>query len=498
MKVETIKDFFKFNIKWYKNIELTKEYLLLLYIDLERSPTDEKKANKLLTDFLKQTDKSFSLSKLCNLLQKKHPALFTDSNLVSILTLSTNKVKQLYDIVKRLSDHNLLNQQEFDSAFRLTAERLPDIQPTTLTALKRLKSNAGKCNDQKYIFENGTSVYSSKSDGKSSGGFGEVSRGYSTYSHRKPTHAIKNIFNCDDDVTDKEKEFDALVSQHTFKKHLYTDKDIENIFKRFYAFPTAPNKSSLEFDTRKITAENYVKRVRREVKHLKLLGRDAFFFHKSKECYVVAPWSAGHPLMVEHGTIFLAETPTLHQSAKYILELLNQLNILHEHYRVHGDLSPLNIIIDEATGSVNIIDLGCAYKVGSKYASDAHHLLTLSPTQRYDSLYDFRDDMYALGLIAAALTPDLFSYKATGFPTVISRLKLDNLTPSENFLYTLVDAMTHPDRDARCTCRDALTACTQALDIWDELSQEKLDSIYRATLLKKELSADDVVHMRLK
>ena len=112
---------------------------------------------------------------------------------------------------------------------------------------------------------------------------------------------------------------------------------------------------------------------------------------------------------------------SLTQVLKIGIQLAHTLSILHQQHIVHKDIKPSNIIMNPATGQVQIIDFGIASFLPEEHISlHAPSLLEgtlayMSPEQtgRTNRAVDYRTDMYSLGVTLYQLLTGQLPFQAT-------------------------------------------------------------------------------------
>ena len=88
------------------------------------------------------------------------------------------------------------------------------------------------------------------------------------------------------------------------------------------------------------------------------------------------------------------------------METSRILGEVHANNIVHKDLSALNMIVDESTGSVHLIDFGISSRIDLKERHLGNperlegNLSYISPEQtgRMNRIVDYRTDLYSLGV----------------------------------------------------------------------------------------------------
>lgn len=127
---------------------------------------------------------------------------------------------------------------------------------------------------------------------------------------------------------------------------------------------------------------------------------------------------------IQEGSIY-HHGASLQQALQVTLDLLRILEVLHARGVAHGDIHPGNVVINESTGKVKVIDFGRAF-----FAVDfAGQPLTIRPAFSYmhclfspwnllGQRFGFRDDLYkAMHLLAVLLMGETFTKYCTGLVT---------------------------------------------------------------------------------
>ncbi|MBD1843528.1 serine/threonine protein kinase [Cyanobacteria bacterium FACHB-63] len=119
---------------------------------------------------------------------------------------------------------------------------------------------------------------------------------------------------------------------------------------------------------------------------------------------------------------FLAHRPlAIPQFLKVAIALTETLGLLHQHNIIHKDIKPQNIILNPATGEIQIIDFGISTRLsrenqsfGSPYILEGT-LAYISPEQtgRMNRLIDYRTDFYSLGITFYEMLLDALPSLAT-------------------------------------------------------------------------------------
>ena len=385
-----------------------------------------------LTLLLSTKEMEYRKSYLCTLAEALSKCdLFSNAVLNKLLLLSKVNLSRITDAVNALSQHHLLDQRSFDHAFALVIAKLPPPAESKVTKIKRHQPELPR---SQYQLDSGQTFYVEHNPEKKydKGGMAVVKKAYATATSQVPIYALKRL------------------TKHGKEEAI------------------------------------------REVKHLRLLGRKAFFFANNNKAYVLSPWWSG-----KSGDAYTPAEIQREEGAKrlqWLILALLQIKILHKNNRVHGDIKPSNFILDIITGDIHLIDFGSSRKLGSNK--------TFAETRGFLSgsgyLYRFAEDVYSMGLTAAAIFPELYSSNIINDKTVIERIKTDPLTVFDQALVTLISAMTAKDWFNRCSIDDALRFCQQlALNI-TRLDEGLLKKITAETINHSPLSVEDVMYRRFR
>ena len=119
---------------------------------------------------------------------------------------------------------------------------------------------------------------------------------------------------------------------------------------------------------------------------------------------------------------------------------LTDLNILHQHYRVHGDIKCQNFVLNQSDGSLQLIDFGTSHKRGSSKS----FALTPAYSDPYSHGDDFCKDLYAMGIITMYLFPEIYAVSFDTYRANVSINKSD-YTVAEQAIVDLVNSMMNSD-----------------------------------------------------
>ncbi len=156
----------------------------------------------------------------------------------------------------------------------------------------------------------------------------------------------------------------------------------------------------------------------REAEALELLGKyDRIpqllaYFEEDGEFYLVQEWIDGHSLSYELQLII----PKPEIKALCVLEdLLQTLEVVHQHGVIHRDIKPENIIRRHRDGKLELIDFGAVKEIRqSQLNGEATSDLTIgigtrgyTPSEQAIGRPNFSSDIYAVGMIGIQLLTGL-------------------------------------------------------------------------------------------
>ena len=104
--------------------------------------------------------------------------------------------------------------------------------------------------------------------------------------------------------------------------------------------------------------------------------------------------------------LLAVEKPSLFQFLKYAIKLTETLVQVHQHHIIHKDIKPHNILLDEVSGQIKLIDFSIATRLNREQASISNPnllegtLAYMAPEQtgRMNRSIDYRTDFYSLGI----------------------------------------------------------------------------------------------------
>lgn len=304
--------------------------------------------------------------------------------------------------------------------------------------------------------------------------------------NRKDTGAPKSEFILDNKI--------HFFAQHKLNKD-YPGGGFGLVKKTF----NAHGKS--KYAMKKLKKDN-IDEAKREVSYNQLLGRKAYHFFRKGKRYIVSPWQFGKNL--DDYSVSEIKLQPIENRLQWLISGLSQLNVLHQNYRLHGDIKPLNFILSIKKAALRLIDFGGARKRDTDesfaYTSD---FLSKSPNTITSFKYDFCDDVYSMGMVVAFVFPELYSIKykdknAEDQRAEVLDIKPSGLTLQEKGIKNLVDSMMHQQGAMRCSVSDALKYCRALLAKKDVLDEDVVKEISDATINRSVVTVDDAIHGALK
>ncbi len=232
----------------------------------------------------------------------------------------------------------------------------------------------------------------------------------------------------------------------------------------------------------------------REVKYQRLLGREAYYFTRKNRLTIVSEWQKEKSLH-QFSALDLKQT-AFEKRLVCLISLLTELNFLHLHYRVHGDIKAQNVILDLKNLLMKLIDFGAAHKEGSCKVR-SYTAYYADPKLKAGIAYSFCDDIYALGIVVAFLFPDFFSVGLESYNTQIC-LHRSPLLIEHGILLHLIKALLNPDRKKRCTCEDALQFCQAVVQHYPSLDMALVTSLSETLLNRSTVTEEDIFRGAIK
>ncbi|MDX1837245.1 protein kinase family protein [Legionella taurinensis] len=350
------------------------------------------------------------------------------SQLTTLFALSPANTLRLRHQVLRLVDYKLLNESSFTEALQRVSQKLPPVNDAVADKKSRKASGAAR---SQITVTDGPLFFTGHDKHCESGGFGKVKKGYPSLHAPEPVYSIKKLYEKDEQSAQKE----AV----------------------------------------------------REVKHHRLLGRQAFYYTRQGSTFIVADWQQGKALH-RYSADELKKAP-MQKRLACLRDALSQLNTLHAHARVHGDIKDQNVILDFHALSMKLIDFGGSHRQASR-KSFAFTPAYADPRFKGDH---YCRDMYAMGLVAMQLFPELFTVHVDALTV---RVKTHKVRPTliEQAVLDLIAAMMCDNVDTRCTSEAAFQYCDSLLT-QDTLDRKGLETIKNTTIARCHKTVEDVLRM---
>lgn len=435
----------RFRIEQCLTLLNSKNYLTEPWLNLFKEKTDELCAlgkiiiqldkvdclNEDVAANLSKQKQLFKLQKLLKLLNSlawNNPTSLKEA-IACLLSLPDTKIRQLEKVADNLNAAQLLDQPSFELALLKISSKLPPVIQSSLKKNSRKESKLARSEvtiDDKISFF----IQTDRLKEYDGGAFGIVKRGY-------PSET-------------------SMQTKYSFKKFLMKN----------YKY-----------------TQNQAKR---EVKHNLLLGRKAFYTG-DKKTYVIAEWQSGRALDL-FDAWELQKVPFLTR-LRCLRFGLHDLNSLHQHYRIHGDITCTNFILDLSKFALRLIDFGSSHRKGSSKVHNetmAYH----DPCIEKDH---FCNDIYAMGFVIMYLFPEIYELTFIKKHTKINiKLKKFNFTIKEQAIVDLVKIMMSPNAKKRCSSEDALNYCDELINNFSNLDAPSLEKIMNTTISRSNITLEDV------
>jgi hypothetical protein len=157
----------------------------------------------------------------------------------------------------------------------------------------------------------------------------------------------------------------------------------------------------------------------------------------------LADFKGVFPLLAED----LQEDNALSLAVRWLLQMCNVLQSLHQKGVIHGDISPKNIIVNG--GELVLTDYDFVTKIGNNPIGPGTLIYSSPSFQIGESVYQ-SDDFYALATSFYHVIFDKEPFVINGIRAKESRLNWDNLDCGEyGDLVDFFNKATHPERDKR-------------------------------------------------
>lgn len=254
-------------------------------------------------------------------------------------------------------------------------------------------------------------------------------------------------------------------------------------------------------------AENAAKALH-ELKYLKSIGRRAAAVKVGNMITLVTEWQRGVSLeSLRTKDNFIATSYA--DRIKWIGTGLVDLEKFHAAFRIHGDIKPLNLVLDKTNGEMKVIDMGTAQKINSpKKMVTTLHFIDMQ--EGYPK--KMASDIYSMGKVIACMFPELYSYPMKKYSVGIAnpgeaprnedidilqceKKKTTNLTPVESAIMQAVDAMMEATAEHRCTCEQAVKFFQLLHEkiAANELNEQTLMEIINTTINRQEFTVEDAL-----
>ncbi|HBD9376218.1 TPA: protein kinase family protein, partial [Legionella pneumophila] len=346
-----------------------------------------------------------------------------------LFSLSESNLQRLYGMVSRLITNKLLDQNSFEKAFQRVTAKLPSVLESTVSKNSRKKTNVLR---SEFTLDNKNGFFIEHSKQYESGGFGKVKKGYSSPDSAEPIYGIKKLNESD---------------------------------------PTKAQNAAI-----------------REVKYHRLLGRQAFYFSRNGATNIVSEWQR-EKSVDQYTSSELLQVP-IQKRLHCLSSGLSDLNILHQYYRIHGDVKCQNFILNLNNASMKLIDFGTSHKRGSSKS--------FGWTTAYSEPHTFGDrfckDLYAMGIVTMYLFPEIYTVSFDKDKANIS-VKKTSFTIEEQAIVNLVNSMMHSDLNSRCTSEDALHYCNELINHFSQIDEELLGTIANSSISRVAPNVEQMFRM---
>ncbi|WP_058480300.1 protein kinase domain-containing protein [Legionella waltersii] len=322
-----------------------------------------------------------------------------------------------------------MDQNSLDKAFQRVTAKLPSVSESAVSINSRKENNVPR---SELRIDNKKGLFIEHSKQYASGGFGEVKKGYSSPDSAEPIYGIKRL-----------NQRDPIKAQR------------EAI---------------------------------REVKYHRLLGRQAFYFSRNGSIRIVSEWQREQSVD-QYASSELLQV-SIEKRLRCLSSGLSDLNVLHQHYRIHGDVKCQNFILNLNNTSMKLIDFGTSHKKGSSKS--------FGWTTLYRDPYTFWDhfckDLYAMGIVTMYLFPEIYTlnYEVTELKPFINKT---SLTILEKAVVNLVNSMMNREANLRCTSEDALHYCNELIKHLNPLDVESVGRIANSSVRPANPSLEHVFRM---
>lgn len=344
----------------------------------------------------------------------------------TLFSLSNANLHRLDRIISRLITMNLLDHYSLEKTLQKITEKLPPVLGSTVNKNSRKNTSTPR---SEFILDNKNCFFIEHENEYESGGFGIIKKGYSLPDSPEPIYGIKKL-----------KE-------------------------------SAPSKAQKE--------------AVREVQYHRLLGRQAFYFLRNGKTSIVSDWQREKGLHLYNASELL-QVP-IDKKLLCLKSGLADLNTLHQHYRVHGDVKCQNFILDLNNETLKLIDFGISHKRGSPKS--------FAWTPAYNDPHTCEDhfckDLYALGIVTMYLFPEIYTISFNKNKVDVF-VKKSIFTITEQAIINLVNSMMHSNSSLRCTSEGALTYCNELLNHFNLIDERLLETIANSTINRSPSTVEDI------
>ncbi len=370
--------------------------------------------------------------------------------LKAICALSLNNIKRLYELCYSLHQEKLLDWESYETVFvRITAS-LPKVQEVAVMKLSRKLSHEPRTE------------------------YSVVSQGLSLFIKPRPESALGERY--EGGGGQVRKAYDGMASDtvvYGIKTPLDLKREPDVFFKE--------TKSNLALEAQQM--------IEREARYYQMLGREAFYSNSASKVKLFYPWLQGTVLNEVPRKTLLGLSLTVRLGL--FIHALGDLNIFHLNYRAHGDIKPGNLIVNLITHTMKLIDFDQSHKPGSK--KEFFGTLPFN-SDTYDNM---SNDMYGMGIVAAALFPEYFT---VNYP-VVTFLKKVEVKPVQqaqrsimaNAIITLVNRLLDSECEKTPASVDVMKYCQLLCEQGAALSLDKVGEIESATISRKTTTVEDVL-----
>jgi serine/threonine protein kinase/ankyrin repeat protein len=366
--------------------------------------------------------------------------------------LSLRSLTGLHRYIINLKEKNILTQQSFEKALRFVSTKIPAVAESTLQKdHDKLANKKVHCLDGKFTF----SMFSGASKFPNfEGGQGKLNKAY------RPGEAHPSLI---------------------VKRLLPRDN----------------------------TKQQCIEDAEHETRYLQKLSRTAYWYKTDNGAVIVTDYIEGDALFIEENGTFTAAFNFASYPPKVRLKWFfsgaKDIGIIHDSGHLYADVKPQNFVLNEKSGVMRLIDMGGCHKINSRRL----HQCTPAYIEKNSIVpQKTAHDMYGLGLLLITMFPDLYHYEPASLDmvfgfipmlrrTIITRIKTADLSPIEEAVVKLVDAMMNPVLENRCTINQVIAfgdVLTAVLDGHTALDEAGLQTALSKTINRSHFEVDDILH----